>query len=67
MNYILIINFSVRFIITILIFVLIRTENDFIKLAELNTLAQFLIGFIGFQIALNKFGIKYTFPERLNC
>jgi len=65
MNYILIINVSVRFIITILIFVLIKTESDFIKLAGLNTLAQFLIGFIGFHIALNKFGLKYKFPTVL--
>ena len=64
MNYILIITVSVRLIITVLIFVLIQTENDFIKLAGLNTAAQFVIGLSGLLIALNKFKINYIFPKK---
>lgn len=64
MNYILIITVSVRLIFTVLIFVLIQTENDFIKLAGLNTAAQFVIGLSGLLIALNKFKINYIFPKK---
>jgi PST family polysaccharide transporter len=63
MNYILIITVSVRLVITVLIFVIIKTENDFIKLAVLNTSAQFVIGFAGLMIVLNKFHIKYILPK----
>lgn len=64
MKYILIISVSVRLITTILIFVLIKSENDFIKFAGLNTVTQFVIGIIGLQFALNKFGLKYRFPNK---
>ena len=63
MNYILVITVFVRLIITVLVFVLIKNENDFIKLAGLNTAAQFVIGTIGLQLALSRFGIKYTVPK----
>ena len=64
MNYILIITVSVRLIITVLIFVIIKNENDFIKLAGLNTSAQFVIGLIGLMVALNKLQIKYILPKK---
>ena len=64
MNYILIITVTVRLIVTVLIFVIIKTENDFIKLAGLNTAAQFVIGLSGLLIALNKFKINYIFPKK---
>jgi len=63
MNYILIITVSVRLIVTVLIFVIIKNENDFVKLAGLNTAAQFVIGFTGLLIVLNKLQIKYIFPK----
>ena len=64
MKYIFIISVSVRLLTTILIFTLVTTESDFIKYAGLNTITQFLIGIIGLQFALNKFGIKYSFPTQ---
>jgi PST family polysaccharide transporter len=64
MKYILIITVSARVITTILIFIIIQSENDFVKLAGLNTLTQFVIGIIGLLITLNKFGIKYTIPNK---
>ena len=64
MDYILIITVSVRLIITVLIFVWIQTENDFIRLAGLNTAAQFIIGLTGLLLALNKFKINYIFPKK---
>ncbi|HEX7356564.1 MAG TPA: flippase [Ignavibacteriaceae bacterium] len=64
MNYILIISVSVRLIVTMLIFVLIQNENDFIKLAGLNTSAQFVIGIVGLFIAINKFKVDYIFPTK---
>jgi PST family polysaccharide transporter len=62
MKYISIISVSVRSITTVLIFIFIQTENDFIKLAGINTLTQFAIGIIGLLWAINKFGLKYKFP-----
>jgi polysaccharide transporter, PST family len=64
MNYILIITVSVRLIVTVLIFVIVKNENDFIKLAGLNTSAQFVIGFIGLMVALNKLQIKFILPTK---
>jgi len=64
MNYILVINVSVRLITTALVFVIIKDENDFIKLAGLNTSALFAIGFVGLVVAFNKFQIKYILPEK---
>ncbi len=64
MKYILIISVSVRFVTTILIFVIVNTESDFIKYAGLNTITQFVIGIIGLQFALNKFGLKYSLPSQ---
>lgn len=64
MKYILIISVSVRLVTTILIFALVTTEKDFLKYAGLNTITQFLIGIIGLQFALNKFGIKYFLPTK---
>lgn len=63
MRYILNINLSVRIVFTILIFILIKTENDYLKLALLNTITQVLIGLIGFVFVLNKFEISYSIPS----
>lgn len=64
MKYILIISVSVRLITTVLIFVLIKSEDDFIKFAGLNTATQFVIGIIGLIFALNNFGLKYRIPNK---
>ena len=63
MKYILIISVSVRVITTIFIFIIVKSENDFVKLARLNTLTQFAVGIIGLLFVVSKFGIKYTFPD----
>ena len=63
MNYILVITVSVRVIITVLIFIFIQNENDFVKLATLNTTAQFVIGLFGLMIVLKKFQINYFIPK----
>ncbi len=65
MKYISIIFISVRFVSTVLVFVIINTENDFIKYAGLNTATQFVIGIIGLWFAINKFELRYTFPSKL--
>lgn len=63
MNYILVITVSVRVIITVLIFIFIQNENDYVKLATLNTTAQFVIGLFGLMIVLKKFQINYFIPK----
>ena len=65
MKYILIITVSVRLVTTVLIFIFIQSENDFVKLAGLNTLTQFTVGIIGLLLVLSKFSVKYTFPNIL--
>jgi len=62
MKYILIISVAVRTFTTILIFLLIKNENDFVVYAGLNTLTQILIGIMGLSFALWKFGINYSLP-----
>ncbi|MCW8810331.1 MAG: flippase, partial [Ignavibacteriaceae bacterium] len=64
MKYILVITVSVRIITTILIFIIIQSENDFVKFAGLNTLNQFVIGIIGLLLVSKKFRIKYKFPNK---
>ena len=64
MKYILIITVFVRLVTTVLIFIFIQSENDFVKLAGLNTLTQFAIGIIGLRLVLSKFRVKYTFPNK---
>lgn len=63
MKYILTINLSVRIIITILIFIVIKSESDYLKLAALNTIAQFSIGVVGILLTFKKLKIKYLFPN----
>ncbi|MDZ7623398.1 MAG: flippase [Ignavibacteriaceae bacterium] len=62
MKYILIISVAVRTFTTVLIFLLIKNENDFVVYAGLNTLTQILIGILGLSFALRKFGINYSLP-----
>ena len=64
MKYILIISVSVRVITTVLIFIIVQSENDFVKLAGLNTITQFVIGITGLLLVLIKFDVKYMFPGR---
>jgi PST family polysaccharide transporter len=64
MKYILFISVSVRLVTTVLIFIVVETKNDFIKLAGLNTITQYVIGISGLLFVLIKFEIKYTFPSK---
>lgn len=63
MKYILSINLSARIIITILVFIMIKSESDYLKLAALNTIGQFSIGVVGIRLAFKKLKIKYFFPN----
>ena len=62
MGYIFSISFSVRVLVTSLIFLLIKTENDFILYAGLTSITYLLIGISGFLIALIKFRARIIFP-----
>lgn len=63
MKYITLIQVTVRIIITALIFLIIKEEEDYIILVLLNALAQITIGLTGFVIALVKFNIKFIPPS----
>ena len=64
MKYITIIQVFIRSILTILIFVLIKEENDYLLLVLLNSAAQILIGILGQMIAVIKFQIRISLPGK---
>ncbi len=63
MKYITIIQVFVRSIATVLIFILIKEENDYLLLVLLNSSAQILIGVAGLIVAGIKFKIKFRLPS----
>ena len=62
MKYITILQVLVRSISTVLIFLLVKAESDFLLLVFLNVSAQIIIGVFGLLIALYKFNIKFKLP-----
>jgi PST family polysaccharide transporter len=62
MKYITIINFIIRLLGTVAIFVLIKVQNDFLKLAAINSLSQILVGVIGIIFVIKKFSIELIYP-----
>jgi len=63
MKYITIIQVVIRSIVTVLIFVLIKEESDYLLLVALNSTAQIIIGIFGIVISLVKFKIKFRLPS----
>ena len=63
MKYITIIQVVIRSIVTVLIFILIKEESDYLLLVLLNSIAQILIGIFGIVISLVKFKIKFRLPS----
>ena len=63
MKYITILHVLVRSISTVLIFVLINVESDFLLLVLLYSSTQILIGILGQLVAIYKFNIKYLIPS----
>ncbi len=63
MKYITIIQVFVRSIVTVLIFILIKEENDYLLLVLLNSSAQILIGAAGLVVAGIKFKIRFRLPS----
>lgn len=63
MKYITIIQVLIRSIVTVLIFILIKEESDYLLLVLLNSTAQILIGIAGLVVAGIKFKIKFRLPS----
>jgi len=63
MKYITIIQVVIRSIVTVLIFILIKEESDYLLLVLLNSIAQIMIGMLGLIIAKVKFKIKFRLPS----
>jgi len=63
MKYITIIQVVIRSIVTVLIFLLIKEESDYLLLVLLNSIAQIMIGMLGLIIAKVKFKIKFNLPS----
>ena len=62
MKYITIIQVVIRSIVTALIFILIKKEDDYLLLVLLNSIAQIMIGILGVIIVLIKFQIEFRLP-----
>ncbi len=63
MKYIAMLHISIRIISTILIFLLIKIESDYLVLVSIYSLTQILIGILGQFVAVYKFNIKYQLPS----
>ena len=63
MRYITMLQVSIRSITTILIFVIVNVQSDFLLFVLLNSSAQIIIGILGQLVALYKFNIKFLIPE----
>jgi O-antigen/teichoic acid export membrane protein len=63
MKYITIIQVIIRSILTVLIFILIKEESDYLLLVLLNSIAQIMIGIFGIVISLIKFKVKFKLPS----
>jgi len=62
MKYITIIQIIIRSIVTVLIFLLIKEESDYLLLVLLNSTAQIMIGLLGVIIVLIKFQLQFRLP-----
>ena len=62
MKYITIINFIIRLLGTISIFILIKVQGDFLKLAAINSTVQIIAGLTGLILVMKKFSVKLIFP-----
>lgn len=65
MKYILIINVLIRSITVIMIFVIVKTENDFLILAILYTVTHLIVGALGLMFAIKKFDLSFVFPSKI--
>lgn len=64
MNYILVINVTVRTILTVLIFLFIKQESDYILFAILNSISFVAIGVVGLLVSISSLKVKYFVPAK---
>jgi PST family polysaccharide transporter len=64
MSYLAIINITIRTISTILIFIMIKSQSDYILFITINSSTFILIGLTGLFIAINKFKIQIKLQSR---
>ena len=64
MKYILIINVVVRAISIVIIFLIVKVENDYLLLAIIYTVTQLLIGIIGLIFSIRKYELKYLLSSK---
>jgi len=63
MKYITYLNLASRTAVFILLFVVIKEEQDYVKFAALNSGALILTGALSLWIVLNDFGVRYVLPK----
>ncbi len=64
MKYLMYFNFLSRVIFTILVFVIIKTESDFIYVNLLSSLGSILIGIVSIAFVIKKYKIKFQIAKR---
>ncbi|MDY0083219.1 MAG: flippase [Ignavibacteriaceae bacterium] len=64
MKYILIINVVIRSLTVVMIFLLVKVENDYLLLAIIYTVTQLLIGIVGLIFAFKKFKLNYLLSSK---
>ncbi|KNY29648.1 flippase [Pseudobacteroides cellulosolvens] len=63
MKYITYFNFFSRLAFTVLIFIVIKVENDYFKVVLLNSIASIIIGIVSVWIVVVNFRVKYMIPR----
>jgi polysaccharide transporter, PST family len=63
MKFITIVNFISKLIFTLLIFVYVRSESDYLVVPIFNTLGYLIAGVISFVVAFKIFKLVFTFPR----
>ena len=64
MKYITIINVTTRFFFTILIFILVQSEDDFIFVPLLNSIGAIIAGIIAIYLIFKTFKIRFYIPKK---
>jgi PST family polysaccharide transporter len=63
MKFLMYFNVSIRIIVTLMIFVFIKSPSDFLKVNLLNSIANMAVGGYSFYYAVRKYGIRFRFPK----
>jgi polysaccharide transporter, PST family len=67
MGYIAVFNLASRLGITVLYFFIVKCPEDYFRVACLNTAGTWIIGIVSLALAIQKFKIRFVFPDLEMC